>query len=125
MIIIVFLIALTVFGFIFDYFKKKKNQFYEKLFGPLASLFLGLALIVLIIIRADYAVEIEKFHAAKSTIYYQRQLSEDQDNYYERAALAQTIIEYNAWLAGAQRYVSDPWIGWFIPNSVLFLTPIE
>ncbi len=102
---------------------KNRKAMYKDYVGVWLSALLPICvLLMLVVIRATGYSDIERFHAAKSTINYQRQITDD---HYERAALVQSIVEYNAWLSAQQRYATDPAIGWFIPNDVLFLTPIE
>lgn len=121
--IIVLLCYLTFIVLLIIEIKTNKKKVYKEWTASWMSAILPfLVTLLMFFIRHDFKVQAEGFTSAKATIYSQRMITDD---HYERAALIQSIVEYNAWLAKSQRWVNDPVFGWFIPKEVLFLTPIE
>lgn len=86
------------------------------LVAALVSMVFGLCYI-------DNVGRLKKFEAAKATVYQARANNNITD--LERIAIAQEIMDYNAWLAGTKYKASLPIIGWAYPDEYHTTEPIR
>jgi hypothetical protein len=81
----------------------------------ISSLVLGFALILLVCIRNDIRSEIVSFNEVKASV--ERARAELRQDVVERAALTNTVIKWNIWLAKKQYRNKGIW-DIYIPDEV-------
>jgi hypothetical protein len=89
----------------------------------LGSICLFVALTLLPVIRFGIRQDIAGFNSVRQTIEVAR--SSGKLTEFERAALTREIAEKNEWLAKTKMLYGNPWIGAYVPKSILELEPIQ